>query len=123
MPNIVVVDLGHVTVDGEPVGSILDLAWNRPQIEGIQGLALTALQAWVNARDQAHQAAATETLAAKDAVIADLQSQVTDLQGQVATLGGTELARQLAAEQARQKIEARIAELNAELAAMDQPAS
>lgn len=67
MPEIVVINLNHVTVDGEAVGSIFDLAWNRPQIDGIQGLALAALQAWIDQRDSGH---AAELAAATQAGIA-----------------------------------------------------
>lgn len=56
MNEIVIVDLAHVTVDGETIGSIFDLAWNRPQLDGVQALALASLQAWIEARDQANAA-------------------------------------------------------------------
>lgn len=101
MPEIVVIDLNTVTIDGETAGSVLDVAANYPQIEGIKGLVLTALQGWLTARDQAH----ADELANRDA--------------QIAALGGTELAQQIATEARRQAALDAIAAAQAELASID----
>lgn len=100
MPEIIIIDLNNVTVDGEPVGSIFDLAWNRPQIEGVQSLALNTLQSWVDSRDQAHAA------------------ELADKQSLIDALGGTELGQEMARQAAISKAQAELAEAQAKLAAL-----
>lgn len=145
---IVVLDLTHVTVDGEPAGSVTDLLCNYASVDGIRSAVLTALQAWASQRDadyasvvdqlvEAHRLAFEDQTAKHAAALASLEAdhstaieglQVTitglqateaDLRNQVKALGGTELAQSLARDAERQRLLAAKAKAEADLAALD----
>jgi hypothetical protein len=54
MPEIVVVDLSNVTVDGVQAGSVTDILMNYGGVPGIRGALLEALMAWKNACQSEH---------------------------------------------------------------------
>lgn len=89
MAEVVVVDLEHVTVDGEAVGCILDVPENRPDVEGIKSLTLAALRRWSDNCDQCnenqiqviktqHESEIAELTARHAAAIAALQKHADD---------------------------------------------
>lgn len=131
MPTIVVVDLGHVTIDGVAAGAVADVLANHDP-----GVVLTpecaasgfrgALQAALIARDGAIQQAHADALAAKDAELARQQATIADLEAQVDALGGTELAQKLARQKQRQalrEIQDRVAAELATIEADEAPSS
>jgi hypothetical protein len=124
MPVIIVIDPAHVTIDGEPAGSVLDVVENHAGIEGIKSLTLAAILAWDSTRQQAHEAeiadimashaetvagltvqsqqaadaakdAAETALADKAATIATLSATLAEKHSLIDTLGGTELGQQM----------------------------
>lgn len=140
MPEILVVDLANVTIDGIPAGSVTDVLANHdPSVTlkteaddgGFRGALLNALSVWSDARLAAHSAerkslcdahvaadaekdaAHSEALAAKDATI-------TEQQALIDTLGGTELGRKMAKDAARQAALDAKAEAEARLAELDE---
>lgn len=119
MPEIVIVDINNVTIDGDFAGNLFDLAWNRPQIDGIQSLAMAALQTWIEARDQTHTTAMASAAEAYEASIAAKEATIADLTAQIEALGGTELGQRMACEAKRSKLLEIKANAEAELAAID----
>jgi acetyl/propionyl-CoA carboxylase alpha subunit len=57
MPEVKVINLAHVTVDGVVAGSVVDVLDNYRPIEGIKDLLFAAIRRWSDDREQAHEAA------------------------------------------------------------------
>jgi acetyl/propionyl-CoA carboxylase alpha subunit len=57
MPEVKVIDLAHVTVDGVVAGSVVDVLDNYRPVEGIKDLLFAAIRRWSDDREQAHEAA------------------------------------------------------------------
>jgi archaellum component FlaC len=57
MPEVKVIDLAHVNVDGVVAGSVVDVLDNYRPIEGIKDLLFAAVQRWSDDREQAHETA------------------------------------------------------------------
>lgn len=126
MATIVVNDLNNVTVDGVNAGSVTDVLQNQRNVPGIRGDMMTALQAWLARRNQAHEdekaalrADHASAVAARETRVADLQRALAEQVAQVKALGGTPLAQRLAAEARIREIREAKAQLDVELAGLD----
>jgi chromosome segregation ATPase len=73
MPEIIVLDLNHVTIDGVASGSVTDILANRKDVDASEFLA--ALTAWRDACHCTHDETLQSQIAAHEAAIADLNSK------------------------------------------------